>query len=130
MGVNLNIRSLPKHHKDLLLDQLIHAEVIALQETWCESEQENHHLALPGYNMHLESRGPGKGVVTYFKEQYCVSGSINKELYQIIKISKGDFHVVNVYCSRRANKQELFIDLMLLTQDTESCMIVGDFNEN
>ena len=128
--VSLNIRSLPKHHKDLLLDRLIGAEIVALQETWCEPEQENHHLALPGYNMHLESQGFGKGVVTYFQEQYCVSGSVNKELYQMIRVTKGDFHVINVYCSRGANKQHFFNDLMMLTRGTVNCMIVGDFNEN
>ena len=50
--------------------------------------------------------------------------------YQIIKISKGDFHVLNVYCSRGANKQQLFKDLMVLTRDTTCCIVVGDFNDN
>ena len=81
MIFSLNIRSLPKHFRDFLSDNLAQAEVIALQETWCDPGQENQHLTLPGYNMHFESRGNGKGVVTYYKEHYQVSATINSELY-------------------------------------------------
>ena len=130
MVFSLNIRSLPKHHKDILSDYLAEAEIIAIQETWCDPEQENRHLALPGYNMHFESRGNGKGVVTYFKEEFQVSATINTELYQMIKVTKNDYHVINVYCSKGANKQQLLKDLSALLRDTQFCIIVGDFNEN
>ena len=130
MIFSLNIRSLPKHHKDILSDHLAEAQVIALQETRCDPEQENQHLALPGYNMHFESRGLRKGVVTYFKEEYQVTATINTDLYQVIKVSNNNYHVINVYCSKNANKQQLYKDLIALLRGTQLCLIVGDFNEN
>ena len=127
--LSINIRSLLKHHKDLLTDQLAKAEVIAIQETWCVPEQSDQHLALPGYSMHFVSRGHGKGIVTYFKEHYQVTATINTESYQMTKVTHGDFHVINVYCSRGAAKQQLLKDLLSLLQGA-SDVIVGDFNEN
>ena len=130
MVFSFNIRSLPKHHKDIISDYHSKAQIIAIQETWCEPEQENEHLALPGYKMHFESRGRGKGIVTYFKDQFQVTATINTELYQITKVSNKDYHVINVYCSKGASKQQLSKDLCALTRGAQFCIIVGDFNEN
>ena len=127
--VSMNIRSLKKHHQDLLADFLSGALVIALQETWCEPETDNQQYALPGYNMHFESRGKGKGIVTYFKHGFHISKTINTELYQITKVTGKEFDVINVYCSSRANKRQLFEDLCALL-DEKFCLIVGDFNDN
>ena len=128
--LSMNIRSLLKHHKDLLTDQLAKAEVIAIQETWCDPQQSNQHLALPGYSMHFESRGHGKGIITYFKEHYQVTATVNTDSYQITKVTHADFHVVNVYCSKGAEKRRLLNDLLSLLQGSSHVIIVGDFNDN
>ena len=115
---------------DLLSDTMANAEVIALQETWCDPDQDNRHLALPEYHMHFASQGNGKGVVTYFKGTYRVSATINKQSYQMIKLTGNRFSVINLYCSKGANKQQFFSDLMTLLRGTLCCIIVGDFNDN
>ena len=130
MILSLNVRSLLKHHVDLLSDHLKEARIIAIQETWCEPEQENEHFALPGYKMHFESRGRGKGIVTYFKEEFEVTATKNTEFYQMIKVTNNHYHVINVYCSKGANKQQISLDLNALVQGTQFCFIIGDFNEN
>ena len=107
---SLNIRSLAKHHEDILSDYLAKAEIIALQETWCDPLQENTHLAIPGYHMHFESAGRGKGVATFFKDEFKVTATVNAITHQMIKVSRNDVHVINVYRSKGADNQQFFLD--------------------
>ena len=128
--VSLNIRSLMHNHDNLLHDRQMQADVIALQETWCNEDFDNNHLALPGYQMHLVSQGRGKGVATFFKSMFKVNGTISKSMYQLLKVSCEDYDVVNVYCSKGANKMEFLRDLGSLAKGARPCIIVGDFNIN
>ena len=128
--ITLNVRSLLKHHESFLKDMKIRANVIALQETWCGIDQENSHLQIPGYDMHLVSQGRGKGVVTYYRTGFQVSGTINTNSYQMSKVSGKNFDLVNVYRSQGANKTDFLRDLGSLVQGIKPCFIVGDFNVN
>ena len=128
--ITLNIRSLPKHHTALSNDFYIRAKVIALQETWCREEQTVEDLSIPDFNLHLVGHGRGKGVATYFSKDFRISKGIDKQYYQMSKISSEDFDVVNIYCSRGANKTEFLKDLGSLASAPRPCFIVGDFNIN
>ena len=130
MIISMNIRSLPKHYQNILHDQHMRASVIALQETWCAVDKDNDHLQLPGYSMHIVSQGRGKGVVTYYKPGFQVSGIINTELYQISKVSSKNFDIVNVYCSHGMNKAQFLRDIGSLLRGVKPTFIVGDFNIN
>ena len=123
---SLNIRSLPRHHKNLLFDPLIKGSIIALQETSCEPGEEYSNLQLPGYELHLVSQGRGKGIAVYFNADFHVSGSINKEFYQISRLSSSKTDVTNI--SRGANKANFLRDLGTLAKCMKPCIIVGDFN--
>ena len=125
---SLNIRSLQKHHKNLLNDPSIRGRVIAIQETWCEVNQQYPNLTVPGYSSSLVSCGRGKGIAMYFKEEFQPSGIINEELYQICRVSRPDLDVINVYISRGANKLNFLKDLGSLAKGSKPCIIVGDFN--
>ena len=127
---SLNTRSLAKHHEDILSDYLAKAEILAIQETWCDPHQENTHLAIPGYHMHFESGGRGKGIATYFKDEYRVTATINAKTHQMTKVSKNDFCFINVYRSNGADNQQFLLDLDELTRDPATYVLVGDFNEN
>ena len=126
--ISLNIRSLIRHHQNLLTDPLIEAQVIALQETWCHPEQVYASLEIPGYRQHLVSQGRGKGVATYFKGDYQVTGQIKTDLYQISKVSSSALDVLNVYCSQGCNKSNFLKDLGSLVRKDRPCFIVGDLN--
>ena len=126
--LTLNIRSLVKHHVNIVQDYQIRASVIALQETWCSMDNENNHMQLPGYSLHLVSQGRGKGVATYFEAGFQISGAVNTEHYQISKVSGVNFDVVNVYCSRGLDKKQFLNDLGSFARGTKPCFIVGDFN--
>jgi len=125
---SLNIRSLPKHHSHLIHDSKIRGQVIALQETWCSRDNENQNLELPGYQVHFVNQGRGKGVVTYFKKEFYVTGEMNTDKYQISKVSCEEFDVLNIYLSKGANKADFFRDLKKLASPQKMCIIIGDFN--
>ena len=128
MIVSLNIRSLLKHHSHILSDPMIKGDVIAVQETWCAPDLDNNHLDLPGYTTHFVSQGRGKGVATYFKSPFKVTGSTNNEKYQLSKISCKDYDIINVYRSAAACNNNFLRDLGKLALGTRPCYIVGDFN--
>ena len=47
---------------------LLKSDMISLQETWLEDDTIIEDLEIPGYTLHLNSYGKGKGIATYFKE--------------------------------------------------------------
>ena len=126
--LTLNIRSLPKHHENLVKDPSIDAKVIALQETWCHPDRDYQTLEFPGFQKHLVSKGHGKGIATYFKSNFQVTGSYVSDLYQICKVSSSAVDIVNVYCSQGFDKASFLKDLGALVRGRKQCFIVGDFN--
>ena len=116
------------HHQNLISDPKIYGKVIALQETWCNNDHDNNHLKMPGYKVHLVSQGNGKGIATYYQSDYSVTGTVNKALYQISRVSSNNIHIINLYISRGANKREFLQDLGALAKGKKPCIIVGDFN--
>ena len=124
---SLNVRSLARHHQNLLEDKHVTGNVLALQETWCQNE-EPAQFNIPGYQGHFVNQGRGKGVATYYQSNFQISGTINKELYQMSRVSSGDLDVINIYLSRGASKAQFLQDLGTLAKGPKPCIIVGDFN--
>ena len=127
---SMNIRSLPKHYEAVLKDFQVKGKVIALQETWCNLDENGSCFKIEGYKLHLVNHGRGKGVATYYSSEFKVSGSINKERYQMSKVTSRDFDVVNIYRSQGADKTEFLRDLGGLAGAARPCFIIGDFNVN
>ena len=125
---SMNIRSLMKHHQDIENNAKIRSRVIALQETWCDGRHTDNNFPLKNYNLQLVSQGHGKGVAVYFRTEFVVTGIINNELYQMVRVGCDEFDFINVYRSQNANKSDFLKDLGCLTKGTKACYIVGDFN--
>ena len=106
------------------------AEIIALQEIWGDQDQDNSQLELPGYQMHMTQKGRGKGIATYFKTGFQVTGTIAAPQYQISRVSCKDYDLINVYRSQGAKTTEFIKDLGSLARGAKPCIIVGDFNAN
>ena len=124
----LNVRSLPRHLKNVKEEPKMCGKVIALQETWCNSEHQPQSLDLQGYNVHFVNQGRGKGVATYFSGNFKIAGCVNTSLYQMSKVSDETLSIINIYLSRGADKAEFLRDLGNLVKGTKNCFIVGDFN--
>ena len=129
---SLNIRSLAKNQHHLLRTFPKGAKVIALQETWCHKDRNTNQFAIDGYNLHLVSHGRGKGIATYYKTGFEVTGTKSTQAYQMCKVSNAVFDAINVYRSQDANSLDFLNDLKDLIGDNESrpCIIIGDFNWN
>ena len=126
---SLNIRSLLKHVNDLRYDfTMNHSKIMCIQETWCSSESDNSHLNIDGFNLHLTNQGRGKGIATYYKSNFWLSGEVNNEKFQMVKFSSDFYHVINVYRSQGADTKLFIQQLNLMTSNLSNCIIVGDFN--
>ena len=126
---SLNIRSLPKHINDLRNDYKVRtSKMICIQETWCSDNYDSSHLNIDGFNLHLSNHGNGKGIATYYKNNFQLTGEMNTEKFQMSKFSSNECHVVNVYRSQGADTTSFIENLNKLIVNCYNCYIVGDFN--
>ena len=127
---SLNCRSLLKHFKDIELDALLlKSDMIALQETWLESNEEREDLEITGYQLHLNSHGRGKGVAIYYKEDIFEHQlDINKENMQLSQFASQTLDIIVIYRSQQGSQKELIEHLKLMGNREIPQLIVGDFN--
>ena len=124
-----NVYSLRKNFEAMSHNTTVtKADVICLQETWIDPDQENmDELKLDGFMSHFTSIGKGKGLATYFKENFNFQKEVKTPMFQIAKISSEKVDIINVY--RSSNAPSIFIDDLkgLICSERET-HIVGDFN--
>ena len=126
--LSCNVRSLSKHIKDIMSwPKLRFAEVICFQETWLDPHQ-SIDLFISGFKQHYNSVGPGKGIATYFKDDYILEKDITREMYQMTKICSENQDIINVYRSARAPSSQFITDLTSLFCFTKKTLVVGDLN--
>ena len=126
---SLNTCSLRKHIHDIKSDsQLLSSDVICLQETWLESQEELDNVyQINNFRLHFNSYGRGKGIATYFPETFSVEDSVSDSKYQITKIVSDSMCVINVYRSEKAG--DMFLkDLEKLLAYDRTILVCGDFN--
>ena len=132
--VSLNTSSLRKHFLDLeAFHSLLSNEVICLQETWLEEGKDDQQLqfSLCNKSAFFASGGRGKGVVTYFADQYQPLCKKVKQYFQMAAVKSERLVVVNIYRSKEANNEDFISSLMeILNQSVqqEATLILGDFN--
>ena len=125
--VSLNILSLRKHYKDLLRNcQNREFNVINLQETWLEPNMDASIYSIENKIPHLNSIGRGKGLATYVEKEFVLREFICDELCQLMKVSREDIEIVNVYRSQECRDfQEKLNFVVDLSRPTIVC---GDTN--
>ena len=126
---SLNTCSLRKHISDIKSDyQLIASNVICLQETWLEYNEESDNIyQLNNFNIHFNSHGRGKGIVTYFPDNFVVEESVADSQFQITKIVSSTMAIINVYRSGKASERFLK-ELEKLIEFDKTVLVCGDFN--
>ena len=125
--VSLNILSLRKHYNDLLRNYANRElNVINLQETWLEPNTDASIYSIDDKIPHLNSIGRGKGLATYVEKEFVLREFICDELCQLMKVSREDIEIVNVYrsqeCKDFQDKLKFVVDISRPT------VICGDTN--
>ena len=102
--------------------------MIALQETWLDEETMNE-FRIPGYTLHLNSYGKGKGLAIYFKEDlFHHEIDIKEENIQISNFSSTHLNIIVIYRSQSGNLTKLKQHLEAITTRDKPELIIGDFN--
>ena len=126
----LNCHSLADKINDIREDPMMKfSDIICLSETWLKFDTIDENLKFPGYELHLNSMGEGKGIATFFKsEEAIISTDVKKPKMQMTKLKTLEIDIVSVYRSSGGDTKEL-VDLLKQIIDMDKTTIVaGDFN--
>ena len=118
------------HMEELKNDPILaFSDLICLNETWMENNTVDEALKIDGFELHLNSMGIGKGIITYFKvAKLHPRRDITKSKAQITFLSSPELDIVNVYRSQGMNNKELASDLKSFINKPKFILICGDFN--
>ena len=127
---SINCRSLRKHHGDIATDKdLLLCDIICLEETWLETDDQAEDLKIPGYNIHMNSKGKGKGITIYYKQDYFKHEFDIKEDYmQLSKFSSGTLDIIVLYKSQQESQGNLNKAIEIMTGSSGAALVLGDFN--
>ena len=127
---SLNCRSLKKHYEDLMSDSLLlKSDIIGLQETWLENDEDIENLETGKYNLIVNSHGKGKGVAAYFKKNiFKPDTTINDEHMQLSKFTSSSLDIIFIYRSQQGNYNELNKRIDQLSSKNKPLLVIGDLN--
>ena len=128
--ISLNCRSLNKHFEDISSDeQLLKSDIIALQETWLEDDDINKNFNIPGYNLHFNGKGRGKGLATYFKSSIFKHETDKKQDHiQLSKFKSDNLDVISLYRSQACTIDTMGKLIREMMDTGRPQLILGDFN--
>ena len=86
-------------------------------------------LAITNYELHLNSRGKGKGIAIYFKKETLRHQiDIKEENLQLSKFTSDVIELVVLYRSQNGDHKQLTQILEPLLDQKKPLLVVGDFN--
>ena len=129
--ISCNIRSIRKNFDNFISASATkRAKVMCLQETWLDpSDSASHCNLLPentGWKQHNNSVGKGKGISTFFTEEYELEKDITNPSYQMTKITSERLEIINIYRSIGAETENLLEDLCALISPGKQTLLLGD----
>ena len=125
----LNCRSMKNKFEHIKADDsLMNSDVIMLMETWLDPEQQEDEYELQNYAVSLNSGGRGKGIASYFKNNFNYVQNITTEGYSVSKISSKELDILGVYKSKDGDSRDLLAQLEDIIDYTKITVIGGDFN--
>ena len=125
--ISLNIRSLKKHHLDLISDPIIlQSDFICLQETWLDEKDQTDLYQIPGFISNFNSSKKGRGIAAFCKKDCPIIHTKNAS-YQISKLVYNYFDLISIYRSQD-EKGEIFEDILKLINTENPTIILGDLN--
>ena len=122
----LNVRSLNKHFEDIKVLKNFQVNVICLQETWLGETEPTNKYNLTNFNLSLNSKGRGKGIATYYKQNFICKDSITEDDLQMTTLSNEGLDIINVY---RSDSNRSFNERILSgVNPAKPTIICGDIN--
>ena len=127
---SLNVRSLRKHIEDVRKDPVIlSSDVICIQETWLEPEEDENVYQIEGYTTHLNSQGRGKGIAIYIKKnKFRHVMDFQSPYMQISKVTSERMDIIAVYRSQEEPFWSLTNQVEALIDPSKTTLVVGDLN--
>ena len=105
------------------------SDVICLTETWLKSDSTTDDIMIPGFELHLNSVGYGKGIGTYYKlDKISFDIDIKNQTVQITKMSSSEIDIINIYRSQGANNMEVADGIRKIINEEKITIVCGDFN--
>jgi exonuclease III len=125
---SLNARSLQQHYQDLQKDEFImKSDIIAVQETWFETNPKDPITKFYEYYVH----GRSKGIALFTKTRPILTESFQTVHCSIIKASYAGFDLINIYrFSAETNILQFTAEVLPLLDALRTQVIVGDMNIN
>ena len=127
---SLNCRSLKKHFEDIASDiPLLKSDIICLNETWLENDDIAENFEIPQFDLHLNSKGKGKGIAIYYKkDMFSHDFDINEEHMQLTKFTSSKLDIIALYRSQRGMYSDLNQNIKLMKTEGKQTLVIGDFN--
>ena len=105
---------------------VMRSTIIALSETWLSPNEER---KITGFKEYLNSKGPGKGIALFIKEDtYQHKVDITEEKLQITVVGSHDLDIITVYRSEQGSTLQLIQHLGSLINPGKAIVVCGDFN--
>ena len=120
-----------KHLPDISNDeQVLKSDIIALQEIWLvDDDVVIEEFNIPGYDLHLNCQGRGKGLATYFKSSIFKHDTDKKqEFIQLSKFNSRNLDVINIYRSQQCDLSTMNKLIKEVIEPGKPLLLVGDFN--
>ena len=91
----LNCMNLKNTHKDIRNDAtLLKSDILILQETW-QLQDEIMNYEIPGYEIHYNNIGPGKGIAVYYKKEvFQHVADISQDQMQLSKFQTIEMDII------------------------------------
>ena len=120
---SLNCRSLKKHQEDIEKDDiLLKSDIICLNETWTDNDDPIDKLQIASYELHLNSKGRGKGIATYYKKALFTHASdVKGDDMQLSKFTSEMLDVILLYRSQSGDYDELFEHINSISSGKNHC---------
>ena len=108
---------------------LLQSKIIFLTETWLEEKQNSSdEYVIPDYQSNLNIVGRGKGIASYYKNEYKHARNINSEGISITKLESDKLDLVGIYRSQEGSVTTLIEHLESLITKGKTTLVGGDFN--
>ena len=121
----LNSRSIKNKFENIKSDRcLLMSDIMFLSETWLDEIADVNEYSISGYTANFNSKGRGKGIASYYKENFKHVTNIKCEGFSVSKLESENLDIIGAYRSQGANDKD-FIEKLKKIIDTEKITIIG-----